>query len=89
MVTQYFSFGEVVTTNGVAEELEIADIMQLLKWHGTLKQGLLEQEDFEKNKFALKHKERIFSAYEIRGQKYYVITEWDRSVTTILKPEEY
>ena len=89
MVTQHFSFGEVVATSSVAEELEITDIMQLLRWHGTMKQGLLCNEDWERNKYALNHQERIFSAYEIRGQKYYVITEWDRSCTTILGPEDY
>ena len=89
MVTQYFSFGEVVATSSVAEELDLTDIMELLKWHGKLKQGELSDADHELNKFAVNQKERIFSAYKLRGQKYYVITEWDRSYTTILKPEEY
>lgn len=89
MVTQYFSFGEVVATSSVANELEVGDILKLLAWHGRLKQGLLSDEDYEMNKYAVNHQERIFSAYELQGEKYYVITEWDRSCTTILRPEEY
>jgi len=33
--------------------------------------------------------ERILSSYEDKGIKIWIITEWDRSVTTILLPEEY
>lgn len=33
--------------------------------------------------------QRIFSHYTICGKKIYVITEWDRSVTTLLFPHEY
>ena len=33
--------------------------------------------------------DRLFSAYETGIGKLYVITEWDRSTTTVLTPEEY
>lgn len=33
--------------------------------------------------------DRIFSAYTIEGHRVYIITEWDRSYTTMLLAEEY
>ena len=89
MRTQYFNFGEVYTTPGVNAELDLDDVLLLLTWHGQMKQGELCEEDYKQNQFALKHGQRIFSVYMMNGEKYYVITEWDRSVTTVLKPEEY
>jgi len=32
---------------------------------------------------------RLLSAYEVAGQKIYVITEWNRSVTTMMMAEDY
>jgi hypothetical protein len=51
-------------------------------------------DDLQRNREALQGPEdeqgRIFSAYQITTNlRVYVITEWDRSVTTILLPEEY
>ncbi len=89
MINQYFSFGEVMVTRSVSQELEFEDIMQLLSWHGSLKQGLLCDEDYRANQYALDNRQRIFSSYEYKGKKYYIITEWDRLLTTILKPSEY
>lgn len=89
MLTTYFEFGEVLMTSGVRMELDVQEVAQLLAWHGQLKQGELCKEDYEQNRLALKNKERIFSCYMMNGEKYYVITEWDRSCTTVLKPEEY
>lgn len=33
--------------------------------------------------------DRVFSAYTREGVKFWIITEWDRSVTTLLLPDEY
>ena len=50
----------------------------------------LPEEDIVENEFALQNNFRLFSAYIFEGgNKYYVITEWDRSVTAVLLPEEY
>lgn len=46
--------------------------------------------DAEANRRATEHGGRVFSAFELEtGQRIYVITEADRSVTTILLPSEY
>jgi hypothetical protein len=50
----------------------------------------LEDEDKKENELSVKEGFRIFSAYELEtGVKVWLITEWDRSVTTILLPNEY
>jgi hypothetical protein len=51
--------------------------------------GDLDDEDKQRNDEALTLGSRIFSAYLVKGVKFWVITEADRSVTTILLPEEY
>ncbi len=51
--------------------------------------GDLCEEDKELNDFSLKNGGRILAKYEFNGEPVYVITEWDRSVTTILLPSEY
>ncbi len=83
-----FRLGRCVITRGA---LELAGAgwfnpAEVLSRHVACDWGNLCKED-EK---ALKNGERVLSAYELAcGSKLYVITEWDRSVTTILLPEEY
>lgn len=89
MLTTYFEFGEVYCTPSVKLELMPEEICQLLAWHGQLKRGELGEEDYLMNQKAIKTEERVFSCYRMNGERYYVITESDRSYTTILRPEEY
>ena len=49
----------------------------------------MEQEDIEANSEALRNGERLFAAYETSEGKIWIITEADRSATTILFPDEY
>lgn len=51
--------------------------------------GDLCDEDKKTNQDAIKNGERIFARYNIKPRAIYIITEWDRSATTILFPEEY
>lgn len=46
-------------------------------------------EDKQANRDAITHGFRIFSAYKIFDEKLWVITEADRSATTLLLPSEY
>jgi hypothetical protein len=48
------------------------------------------EEDQEENRSSVEHGNRVFSSYKLStGEKLWVITEWDRSVTTLLLPDEY
>jgi hypothetical protein len=52
--------------------------------------GDLDQEDKTENELSLKHGFRLLSSYQVtETEKLWVITEADRSVTTLLLPEEY
>ncbi len=52
--------------------------------------GELPEEVAWENERALREGGRLFSAYDTRaGARLWVITEWDRSATTLLLPEEY
>jgi hypothetical protein len=47
-------------------------------------------EDKQTNEDSLEHGTRLLSCYRTpAGDRLYIITEWDRSMTTILLPEEY
>jgi hypothetical protein len=52
--------------------------------------GVANEHDRQTNEYAVEHGLRVLSAYKLRnGQKLWIITEADRSSTTILLPEEY
>jgi len=50
----------------------------------------LDDEDRKENEYSLEHGFRLLSAYKTNaGDRLWIITEADRSVTTLLLPEEY
>lgn len=90
MNTGLFRLGQLVATHAVMEGLELEEIQELVSRHVNGDFGYLCQEDAEMNMSAIATGgDRIFSAYEVHDMKYYVITEWDRSVTTVLEANEY
>ena len=63
---------------------------ELLLRHVTGDWGDLDDEDKKENELSVKEGFRILSAYKLGTDvKVWVITEWDRSATTILLPDEY
>jgi hypothetical protein len=61
----------------------------LLTRHCSGDWGNVCKEDRQANDDALNSGERLLSSYEVFGVKVWIITEWDRSYTTILMPSEY
>jgi hypothetical protein len=52
--------------------------------------GDLSEDDRKENEYSLMHGFRLLSAYRTHvGDKLWIITEFDRSVTTLLLSEEY
>ena len=86
-----FNLGQVVATPGAIEALAEVNCLPitLLNRHQCGDWGDLCDEDKTANNEALGNWDRLFSAYIIQDVKFWVITEADRSVTTILLPEEY
>ena len=92
-----FSLGQLLMTRGVNDK--VADdskfarfVMDSLKRHVNCDWGDMCQEDNQENNLALREGDlRIFSAYNNTGElpKIWIITEADRSSTTILFPDEY
>lgn len=88
-----FSHGRVLMTAGVSDLARQGrlDPAPYLSRHLRGDWGDLSDEDRRRNDAALKSgDERLFSAYQVApGLKLWIITEWDRSVTTLLLPSEY
>lgn len=92
MTEPRFPLGRTVGTPGAIAVLEENNQLPLefLARHVRGDWGDLDADDKASNEEALKDGSRIFSAYDLHdGTRIYVITEADRSVTTILLPEEY
>ena len=90
-VKPLFKLGRTVATPGALAAMEQAAIspITLLSRHQRGDWGDLDNEDKQSNDQALSLGDRIFSAYQFDTVKFWVITEYDRSATTILLPEEY
>ncbi len=87
-----FALGQVVATPGALAALEAAGQAphEFLLRHVTGDWGQLPAEDVVENERALRQGHRIFSAYTTaQDVRIWIITEWDRSVTTILLPADY
>lgn len=85
-----FPLGTTVATQGVLRELTSDDIITALRRHQVGDWGDVDKEDSASNDCALQDGGRLFSVYHTSSKvKFYVITEWDRSVTTVLLPHEY
>jgi hypothetical protein len=87
-----FPPGRIVATAGALALLEQANKspLEFLSRHLRGDWGDLCQEDKTENELSLKHGFRIMSSYEVSDtEKLWIITEADRSVTTLLLPSEY
>jgi hypothetical protein len=87
-----FPLGRLFLTPGAIEALEEAGQtpQEFVIRHVGLEQGELCDEDHRENLFSVDKPLRIFSAFKtVVGKKLWVITEADRSATTILLPSEY
>ena len=87
-----FSLGQTAATPGALEALaesgQTPDFF--IARHQSGDWGEVDAEDQQANDQALIYGDRLLSAYRtLRGKKVWIITEADRSSTTILLPEEY
>lgn len=86
-----FELGQIVATPGALELIarSKADPLTLISRHVRGDWGNVHPEDAAANERALKEGTRLLSSYQVGGQKLWIITEANRSVTTLLLPEEY
>jgi hypothetical protein len=87
-----FPLGQLVATPGAAEAFarNKQEPTEFLRRHWRGDWGELDAEDGAENEYARTHDLRLLSAYTLKdGTRIWIITEADRSATTILLPEEY
>ena len=85
-----FRLGTLVATPGALDAAPSREaLMDLVQRHASGDWGDLDAHDQRENEIAVRDGLRILSAYEVDGTRFWVITESDRSLTTILLPDEY
>jgi len=89
-----FSIGKIFKTNGIAtaisNNIDFAyEIFKCFLRYINCDWGNLCEEDKLANEYALEHNERILGAYKTTQGKIYIITEWNREITTIMFANEY
>jgi hypothetical protein len=86
-----FPLGQVVATQGVLTTIPQFEIVRALDRHARGDWGDLDPEDAKKNEIALEKGYRpLLSTYtSSTGVQFWILTESDRSATTLLLPEEY
>ena len=85
-----FPLGRIVVTPNALEQIPDEEILNALSRHVQGDWGALDAEDLQSNERALRSGGRLFSSYHSsQNVKFWIITECDRSVTTVLLPEDY
>ena len=89
---QPFPLGRIVATPGALTAMERSGDVpaDFVRRHGCGDWGNVGADDRARNDAALKDGLRVVSSYTLKdGEKIWVITEADRSATTLLLPDEY
>lgn len=84
-----FLLGETLITPAAPNALSPGEALLALERHQRGDWGDVCEEDRSANERALQTGLRLFSVYHSAGRKFWIITEADRSATTILLPEDY
>ena len=85
-----FKTGRIVTTANALNHLTYDDILAGLLRHITGDWGDLDADDRQENDMALERGTRLLSADQAsNGTRFWILTEADKSSTTVLLPEDY
>ena len=84
-----FPLGRIVATPSIIEMLSNTEILNMVRRHSIGDWGDLSQEDKKANDEALLYDNRILSSFKNKAGKVWIITEADRSATTLLFASEY
>jgi hypothetical protein len=84
-----FAPGRLTVTTHVQLHVTRKEILAALRRHLRGDWGELDLQDHQSNEAALRDGARLLSAYRTkRGVRFWVVTEWDRSATTVLVPAD-
>jgi hypothetical protein len=89
IVSGRFPLGQLVITRAAAGRLTPEEIADGIARHARGDWGDLSAADAAENDLSLREGFRLVSAYGQGDRRFWVITEADRSVTTVLLPEDY
>jgi len=85
-----FRLGKIVSTPNALEQLTQDDILRAIGRHQAGDWGDVSEDDRTRNESSLNQGLRLWSVYHAGdGTKFWLITEANRSVTTVLMPEDY
>lgn len=85
-----FALGKIAITGTAMDVLHPKDVHDALERHRVGDWGDVCEEDWSENEISLDQGFRLLSVYRDRNdRKFWVITEADRSATTVLLPEDY
>lgn len=85
-----FRSGQILITAAAQEQLHASAVQSALHRHLSGDWGDCEPEDAAANDEALLHGDRLLSVYHTaEAVKFWIITEADRSATTVLLPDDY
>jgi hypothetical protein len=85
-----FPLGQVVITPSALEAVSLEDVSHLLARHQTGDWGDCDLDDAAANDWALTNDARLLSVYHTATNiRFWILTEADRSVTTVLLPDDY
>ena len=87
--TSTFPLGQVVATSNALRTLTAREIREGLESHAKAERGDVSEASVELNNEALDHGDRVMSAFGEGEKRFWIITEADRSTTTILLPLDY
>ncbi len=90
IIESKFPLGRLVATRNLVARVSPADVHAGLLRHAQGDWGDVCESDRELNDQGLQDGSRLMSIYSSStGETFWIITEWDRSITTVLLPEDY
>lgn len=89
LIVSKFPPGQLVSTRGALDGFTTEEIEAALTRHCAGDWGDLCEEDKAENERALQEGSRLLSSYKLGARELWIITEADRSATTVLLPSEY
>lgn len=84
-----FPLGQIVVTANAHAQLASQAVNEGLIRHASGDWGEVCEEDRQENELSLREGYRLLSVYGTGQSRFWIITEADRSVTTVLLPEDY
>ncbi|AIJ31179.1 hypothetical protein [Actinobacillus suis] len=89
VIPETVKLGTISATRAVIELLGKNKALELIHRHEYKDYGDLDEHDIYANELSLLVGNRIVSSYQVENEKIFIITEADRSYTTIMMANEY